>query len=125
MHSLRAKIRSVQKKIIFHVPRHSSEECNVLIEYSKKYAAQWPHKDNEYLPGGGDKRGKSVRFDSSVKEANIMEHGDPIPKKKREKKLVKKRKSESAKVDPKDCENTYGIDHHKIGEASHYLDDSE
>ena len=37
----------------------------------------------------------------------------------RRKKLVKKRKSESAKADPKDCENTYGIDCLKIGEATH------
>ena len=53
-----------------------------------------------------------------------MEHSDPIPKKKKEK-LVKKRKSESAKADPKDCENTYGIEHFKIGEATHDSNDSK
>ena len=57
----------MQKIIIFHVPRHSSEECKVLIEYSKKYAAQWPHKDNEYRPGRGDKHCKYVKFDGSVR----------------------------------------------------------
>ena len=40
-------------------------------------------------------------------------------------KLVKKRKSESAKADPKDCENYYGIDHLKIGEDTHDLDYSK
>ena len=39
--------------------------------------------------------------------------------------MAKKRKSESAKADPEDCENTYGIDHLKIGEANHDLDDSK
>ena len=42
---------------------------------------------------------------------------------KRRLKLVKKRKSESAKADSKDFENNYGIDHLKIGEATHNLDD--
>ena len=36
-----------------------------------------------------------------------------------------KRKSEIAKVDIKDCENTYGIDHLKIGDATHDYDYSE
>ena len=53
-----------------------------------------------------------------------MEHGGSNPKKKKEK-LTKKHKSASAKADPKDCENTYGIDHLKIGEANHDSDDPE
>ena len=48
-----------------------------------------------------------------------MEHDDPIPKKNKEKKLAKKRKSESAKVEPEDFGNNYGTDHLKIGEAKH------
>ena len=53
-----------------------------------------------------------------------MEHSDTITKKRKEK-LAKRRNSESAKLDPEDCENTYGIDHLKIGEATHDLDDSK
>ena len=48
-----------------------------------------------------------------------MEHGDPITKKKKEK-LVKNLNIESAKADSKYFENTYGIDHIKIVEATHY-----
>ena len=107
-----------------YVPGHSYEDCKLLKKYSKKYYLQWPHKYNEAHSGRKTKRGKSVELDSSVKEENIMEHSDPIPKKKKEK-LVKKRKSESAKADPKDCENTYGIEHFKIGEATHDSNDSK
>ena len=39
--------------------------------------------------------------------------------------LGKKYKSESAKSDPEDIGNTYGIDHLKIGEANHNLDGSK
>ena len=53
-----------------------------------------------------------------------MEHSDHITKKKK-KKLVKKRNSESAKADPKYCENTYGIDYLKIGGATPDLDGSK
>ena len=38
---------------------------------------------------------------------------------------MKKRKIESAMAYPKYCENTYSIDHLKIGEATHDLDDYE
>ena len=54
-----------------------------------------------------------------------MDHSDPIPKKDKGKKLIKKQNSESANSDPKDCENNYGIDHLIIGEATHDSDDSE
>ena len=39
--------------------------------------------------------------------------------------LAQKRKSESAKTDTEDCENTYVIVHLKMGEANHDLDDSK
>ena len=42
---------------------------------------------------------------------------------KREGKLTKNCKSESAKSDPEYVENTYGIEHLTIGEATHGLDD--
>ena len=54
-----------------------------------------------------------------------MEHDDPIPKKNKEKKLAKKRKSESAKADQEEVVRNYGIDRLNIGEAKHDLDDSE
>ena len=41
-------------------------------------------KENEARSGGKTKRVKSVKFDDSVKEVNIIEHDDPIPKKKKE-----------------------------------------
>ena len=85
---------------------------------------QRPHKENEAFSGGKTKCGKSIKFDGSVKEANIMNHDDPIPKKNKEKK-ARKRKSESAKLDPEDVGNAYGIDHLKIGEAKHDLYESE
>ena len=86
---------------------------------------QRPNKDNEACSGGKTKRDKSVEFNRSVKEANIMEHYYPIPKKKKEgKKLDIKRKSEIAKADPEGFGNTYGIDHFKMGDAKHDLDDS-
>ena len=44
---------------------------------------------------------------------------------KRRFKIVKKSNSESTKADPKDWENTYGIDHLKIGEATPNSDDSK
>ena len=53
----------------------------MLKEYTKKYAEKRPHRDSENCFGGKTKCGKSVEFDSSVKEANIMEQGDPISKK--------------------------------------------
>ena len=66
-----------------HGPRKSSEECKVLNEYSKNYSAQRPHKDNEASSGGKTNRDKSVEFDIRVKEANIMDHDDPITKKRK------------------------------------------
>ena len=54
-----------------------------------------------------------------------MEHDDPITNKTRWGGLDKTCKSESAKADPEDVVNTYGIDHLKIGEAKHDSDDSK
>ena len=42
---------------------------------------------------------------------------------KRREKAIQKINIEITKVDLKDCENNYGIDHLKIGEATHNLDD--
>ena len=48
----------------------------------------------------------------------------PSPRKRREK-LTINCKSESAKKYPEGVENTYGIDHLKIAEATHVSDDYE
>ena len=39
--------------------------------------------------------------------------------------MAKNRKSESAKADPEDVGDTYGIDHLKVGKAKHDPGDSE
>ena len=102
------------EKCLLHGPIHSYEECKVLKEYSKNYSTQRPRKDIEALPTGKTKCGKSVNQNRRVKEAKIMEHGDPIPKKNKGE-MAKNRKSEIAKANPEDGENTYGIEHIKIG----------
>ena len=48
-----------------------------------------------------------------------MEHDATNPKKNKVKKLTKNWKSESAKADPSGMENTYGVYHLTIGEATH------
>ena len=105
-----------------HVPVHSSEECKALKRYFKKCAAQRLHKENEARSGGETKCGKSVELDRKLKEVNIMEHDDPIPKKKKGGGLAKNHKSESAKTDPEEIRRTYGIDRLKIGQTKHYSD---
>ena len=106
-----------------HGPRHSLEECELLKEYSKKYALQQSHEDIEVRSGGKIRHNKTVNSDSSFKESNIMKR-DALILKKKGKKLTKKRKNESTKADQEGVENTYGIDHLTIGEATHGLDES-
>ena len=92
------KTTSAEKTCFLHGPGHSSGECKLLKEYSKKYASQHPHKYNQAHSGSKTNRGNSVEFDSSIKDASIMEHGDPIPKKKMRGQTSQKRKSEIAKL---------------------------
>ena len=33
------------RAFLLHDPRHSTEKCKVLRDYSKKQAGQWPHKE--------------------------------------------------------------------------------
>ena len=55
-----------------------------------------------------------------------MEHNAPInKKKKKKKKKTKNRKSGIAKAEIAGVENTYGIDHLTIGEATNGSDESE
>ena len=64
--SPRENMTSAEKTRLLHVPIHLSEECKSLKEYSKKYTAQRPNKNNEARSGGKKKRGKSFEFDSSI-----------------------------------------------------------
>ena len=56
-----------------------------LYSYSQRIVLPFrlPHKDSEDRSGSTTKRNKTVEFDGSVKEANIMEHDATIPKKKK------------------------------------------
>ena len=67
-----------------HGPRHTSQECKVLIIYSEKCAAQEPQKEKEARSGGKYKNGKSVEFYRETQVINTMEpHDDPIANKKK------------------------------------------
>ena len=111
------------KTRLLHGTGHSSVDCRVLKEYSKKYATQQSHKESEAWSGGKINRVKSVKFDGNVKEVNIMEHDYYNPNKKK-KKLAKNRKSESKKADPEELGRSYGIDRLNIGEAKHDSSDT-
>ena len=70
---------------MLHGPRHSSEECKVLQDYSKKHIAQQLFED-EKARSGDNKRGKTIKFESNVEEANIMKsHDKTTPTRRREK----------------------------------------
>ena len=88
------------KPCLLHGPQHSSEEFKVLKVYSKNYAAQRTYKPTEARSGSKPKRGKALKFDDNNQEVNIMEnHGDPIPRKKKGKKVAnKKRKIQIVKA---------------------------
>ena len=68
---------------LLHVPGHSYENCKLLEERSKKYAIQRPHKENEARSGEKTKGDKSVELKRNLKEVNITEYDDPIPRKKK------------------------------------------
>ena len=72
------------KKIwMLHGPSQSSEKWKVLQEYSEKHVAQQPFKDKQSC-SRGNKRSKTVRFESVTEEAKIIKyHDDPIPVKKK------------------------------------------
>ena len=80
---LSEKTTGAGKTCLLQGPKYSSEECKVLKYYSKEYAAQRPHKENEAHSFVKTKHNKSFKFNSNVKEYNFMEHGYPIPKKKK------------------------------------------
>ena len=74
---------------LLHGSRHSSEECRVLKEYTKKRSAQHPYKDKQAC-SGGNKRAKTVKFKDTIQEVNTMKsHDEPIPKKKKKKRRRK------------------------------------
>ena len=70
---------------MLNVPRHSYKECKVIQDYSEKHIAQQTFKDKQ-AHSGGNKRGKTVKFEGASEEANVMKYYDePIPKKKKRK----------------------------------------
>ena len=80
------------KTCLFNGPGQSSKECKVLKIYSKKCAAQRPHKTAEAPSCSKPKRDKVVKFNDSTQEFNTMgNHGDPIPRKKKGLKVVTKK----------------------------------
>ena len=104
------------KICLVHFPRHSTEECKVLKEYTKKYAVRKPYKDKEAYCGGNKNSGKIVKLDGETQEVNTMVYHDaPIPRKKKGKNKKKKHKSDQANSDPSEDWSTYGIDHMNLG----------
>ena len=61
-----------KNKCLFHGPRHTSHECNVLKVYSEKYDAQRPHQNKEARSSGKPQRGKNINFDKNTQEVNVM-----------------------------------------------------
>ena len=77
-----------KKTCLFHGPGHYSK---VLKVYYEKFSVQNPRKPTESHSGGKPKCGKVVEFDDNNQEFNTMgNHGDPIPRKKKEKKWLSK-----------------------------------
>ena len=71
-----------EEKILLCGPGNSTEECKLLKDYSTKYAAQRPHKEEAWSEGN-KKRGKTVQFGGTIEEVNRMTARDaPIPRKK-------------------------------------------
>ena len=81
--SSRENTTSATNICLMHGPGHSSQNCKLLKEYFKKYAKQRPHTKKEAHSSGKTKRDKSVELDRNTKEFNIVEHDDPIHKKKK------------------------------------------
>ena len=72
---------------MLHGPGHSSEDFKVLQDYSENHITQRPFKDKQ-ARSGGNKCGKTVKLKSASEEVNVMKyHDEPIPKKKKGKKV--------------------------------------
>ena len=77
------------KTCLVHGPEHSTIDCKLPKEYSKKCDTQQPQNDKEYH-SEGKKSGKTVNFDVKTKEVNNMvSHGEPITIKNKEKTIRK------------------------------------
>ena len=93
-------------------------ECKVLREYTRKVSAQHTYKDKQSR-SGGNKHGKTVKFESAAEEANIMKsHDEHTPKKKKEKRHNKKPKSDQTNADPSEDGRNYGPDRINLGEPA-------
>ena len=81
MQSLRARRRTVQRKhACCMAPENPMRSVNYLNNIITSMPLSSPINITKPAPAA-KKNGKSVDFDSSIKEANIIKHGDHIPKK--------------------------------------------
>ena len=60
------------KTCLVHGLRHSTKECKLLKEWSKKYYVQRPHKDKEARSGGSKNCAKAVNFYGHTQEINAV-----------------------------------------------------
>ena len=68
---------------LLHGPGNSSKEYKFIREYTKKRSEQHTYKDKQ-ARSGSNKRTKTVNFEDTTEEVNIMKYQDePIPNKKR------------------------------------------
>ena len=103
---------------MLHGPGHSTEECKVIQDYSENHIAQQPFKDKQ-ARSGGNKRGKTVKFEGASEEANVMKyHDEPIPRKKKGKREKKKPKSDQVNADPSEVGRNYGLDRLNLREIA-------
>ena len=104
------ELKGSKKTCLFHGPGHSSEECKVLHEYTKKRSAQLTYKDNQGRYGG-NKAAKQSSLRAPQKRWtpwNLMMN--PSQERKMEKMQNKKSKSNQADADPSEDGRNYGLD---------------
>ena len=98
MQSLWYRRRLVQgKHACCMAPDTPLSSVQYLKNILKSVPCSGPIKITNTTPAGKKWCSKSIGFNSSIKEYNIIDHGDTIPKKKSTIKMVKNCESESAK----------------------------
>ena len=87
----------------------------MLQDYSDNNIAHRPFKDKQ-ARSGGNKPVKTVKFESTSEEANVMKyHDEPIHKKKKVKRQSKKPKSDQSDADPSEDGRNNGLDSINLG----------
>ena len=119
---LRDAPTGVKNTCMLHGPVHSSIDFKFLKEYSEKHVPQQPFKEKE-ARYGGNKRGKTIKFERAAEEVNIMKlHDGPTPRNKKGKRQNNKPKSDQANAYPSEYGKNYGLDRINLGETA---EDSE